>query len=216
MKLKNAKERDGCIGSSFDEEEALACNGQSEVAPGLGAMLPSVYLIETAMQCETVAVEYSVSGLDLASRRHRRMDSRRDVLGCSRKRKERLDNLEKKDRNLHQHEIRDAKTERRNDGEKALNGLLRTNVHQKSRQEALDTKGSFREVPPAVSPFSCLNYFKSFQPGVQQNSSRRRTAQPHGSLFIAASKFNVRTSEAILWNDRASLRKTGVAPATDL
>jgi hypothetical protein len=36
MKLKNVAESGGCIGSSSDEEEALACNGQSEVAPGLG------------------------------------------------------------------------------------------------------------------------------------------------------------------------------------
>jgi hypothetical protein len=37
------------------------------------------------------------------------MDSRRDVLGCSRKRKERLDNLEKEDREPPRHEIRDPK-----------------------------------------------------------------------------------------------------------
>jgi hypothetical protein len=37
------------------------------------------------------------------------MDSRRDVLGCSRKRKERLDNLEKEDREPPRHEIRNPK-----------------------------------------------------------------------------------------------------------
>jgi hypothetical protein len=103
-------------------------------------MLPSVYLIETAMQRETVAVKYSVSGLDLANRRNRRMDSRRDVLGCSRKRKERLDNLEKKDRNLHQHEIRNARTERRNNGEKALNGLLRRTCAKNPARRPLTRK----------------------------------------------------------------------------
>jgi hypothetical protein len=46
----------------FFAEEALACNSQSEVAPGLGVK-PSVYLIETALQRETVAAEYSVSCL---------------------------------------------------------------------------------------------------------------------------------------------------------
>jgi hypothetical protein len=46
----------------FLAEEALACIRQSEVAPGLGEK-PSANLIETALQRETVAAEYSVSCL---------------------------------------------------------------------------------------------------------------------------------------------------------
>jgi hypothetical protein len=53
----------------FLAEEALACFCQSEVAPRLGE-IPSVNLIETAWQCETVAAEYSVSCL---AKRHERL-----------------------------------------------------------------------------------------------------------------------------------------------
>ena len=52
---------------------------QSECPRGLGLEMPSVILIETAGVCETVAVEYSVSGLHgLTDCRFWQADSRRD------------------------------------------------------------------------------------------------------------------------------------------
>jgi hypothetical protein len=91
--------RVGCIGPSL-AEEALACNSQSEVAPGLGVK-PSVNLIETALQRETVAAEYSVS----CQSRHERLPLcavvfTKGCVGVQPQGKERLDNLEKKDRDI--------------------------------------------------------------------------------------------------------------------
>ena len=91
--------RDGCIGPSSSEEEALAAQGQPEQPSG-PADSAGVALIEAACVRETVEPEYSVSGLrgpgrlpNTGRRIHEGMD-----MGCSRTRKERLDNLAKQDR----------------------------------------------------------------------------------------------------------------------
>ena len=88
------------------EEEALATRGQSEVPLGLGPE-PGVQLIETAtcprdgrkriLRARLAAAPKS-NGRGRNACRNGQSDPRRDVLGCSRNRKERLDNLENEDR----------------------------------------------------------------------------------------------------------------------
>ena len=81
------------------EEEALATQGQPEQPSG-PADSAGVTLIEAVCARETVVPEYSVSGparswtaADCSRRIHEGMD-----MGCSRRRKERLDNLAQQDR----------------------------------------------------------------------------------------------------------------------
>ena len=86
--MENAKEESKYAQSRlhrpFQREEALARKASLRWHLDL-AHQPSVSLIETAMRSKTVAVEYSVSGLNnLNDCRNRHSDSRRDVLGCSR------------------------------------------------------------------------------------------------------------------------------------
>jgi hypothetical protein len=77
--------RNGCIGPSSREEEALACRASLRCHVD-SALLRSVSLIETALQCETVAENpwCQVPAWDLSDCPMRQTYSRRDVLGCSR------------------------------------------------------------------------------------------------------------------------------------
>ena len=88
----------GCIGPSSDEEEALACKASLN-SPVDSAIWPSVALNETAMQSETVAAEYSVSGFYGPDRPPQMADGfTKGCVGVQPRGKERLDNLEKEDR----------------------------------------------------------------------------------------------------------------------
>lgn len=88
----------GCIGPSSNEEEALACKA-SLTSPVDSAISPSVTLIETAMQSETVAAEYSVSGSCEPGRPPATVDGfTKGCVGVQPRGKERLDNLERLDR----------------------------------------------------------------------------------------------------------------------
>ena len=84
---------DGCIGPSSLEEEALAAQGQPEKPSG-PADSAGVALIEAACVRETVAQNtwcqdrWSWTAAGFSRRVHEGMD-----MGCSRIRKERLDNL---------------------------------------------------------------------------------------------------------------------------
>jgi hypothetical protein len=96
------------------------------------------------LQCETVAKNTRCQVLaDLTGRREWRMDSRRDVLGCSRKEKNGATTSKRKTvttnpktrfPNIQQH------------WPKKPDRALAIGVRKKIHQEALDKKDSFREV----------------------------------------------------------------------
>ena len=116
------------------------------------------------MQSETVAAEYSVSGFCGPDRPPQMADGfTKGCVGVQPRGKERLDNLEKKDRERHLLEIRNPTTKRGKTGEKSPCGTFALTVRQKSRQEALDTMDSFRDG---------LSYYKPFGLSDESNNTK--------------------------------------------
>ena len=98
------------------------------------------------MQSETVAAEYLVSG-SCGPDRPPPMAAgfTKGCVGVQPRGKERLDNLEKRDRDRHWFEVRNPTIKRGKTREKSPCGTFALTVRQKSRQEALDTIDSFRD-----------------------------------------------------------------------
>ena len=94
------------------------------------------------MQSETVAAEYSVSGFCGSDRPPPMVAGfTKGCVGVQPRGKERLDNLEKKDRKRHWRQ--GHKTRKKQ--EKSPQGTFALTARQKSRQETLDTMDSFRD-----------------------------------------------------------------------
>ncbi len=119
------------------------------------ALLQSVRLIETALQCEMVAENprCQVPARGLGDCRLRQTYSRRDVLGCSREDREKNGSTTSKKKTVTTptpipRVLDDSPTSRSKKPHPASALGVRTN----KRQEPLDKTGSFREVPPARFP----------------------------------------------------------------
>jgi hypothetical protein len=135
-------------------EEALACRASLKCHLA-SALLRSVSLIETALQCETVAknprCQVPTWGLDDC--RIRQTYSRRDVLGCSRENREKNGSTTSKKKTVTTptpipRVLDDSPTPR----SKKPHPASALGVRTKKRQEPLDKTGSFREVAPNQSP----------------------------------------------------------------
>ena len=112
-------------------------------------------MIETALPCETVAEESSVSGPPRAwtAARQGQTHSRRDVLGCSRKEKNGSTTSKNKTvTTRHPARPRYQNLEPRPTKRHAAVSAL--GVRKKTHQKPLDTKGPFRDVPPDPQPKS--------------------------------------------------------------
>jgi hypothetical protein len=139
-------------------EEALACRASLRCHLD-SALLRSVSLIETALQCETVAENprCQVPAWGLGDCRIRQTYSRRDVLGCSREDREKNGSTTSKKKTVTTptpipRVLDDSPTfsSTKPDPASALG------VRTKKRQEPLDKTGSFREVAPGDSaPTAC-------------------------------------------------------------
>ena len=112
----------------------------------------------------------------------RQADSRRDVLGCSRRRKERLDNLENQDRD-NRTEPRSFTNKKRRNAKKTPLRFVAWSVCAKNRREALDAKGSFRDRVPKNDPFFGTPLAVPYQTVPPSNLGRWEVAWqrgPHG------------------------------------
>ena len=119
------------------------------------ALLRSVSLIETALQCETVAENprCQVPAWGLGDCRIRQTYSRRDVLGCSREIREKNGSTTSKKKTVTTptfipRVLDDSRTLRSKKPHPASTFGVRTKKHQ----EPLDKTGSFRDVAPAGKP----------------------------------------------------------------
>ena len=132
-------------------EEALACRASLRWHLD-SALLWSVRLIETALQCETVAENprCQIPTWDLGDCCSRQTHSRRDVLGCSRDDREKNGSTTSKKKTA----TTPTRIPRVLDDSPTLSSkkphpASALGVRTKKRQEPLDKTGSFREVPPA-------------------------------------------------------------------
>jgi hypothetical protein len=135
--------------------EALACRASLKCHLD-SALLRSVSLIETALQCETVAKNprCQVPAWGLGGCRIRQTYSRRDVLGCSRDDREKNGSTTSNKKTvttptLIPRVLDDSPTFR----SKKPHPASALGVRTKKRQEPLDKTGSFREVALTLSPF---------------------------------------------------------------
>ena len=141
-------------------EEALACRVSLRCHVD-SALLRSVSLIETALQCETVAENprCQVPAWGLGDCRIRQTYSRRDVLGCSREIREKNGSTTSKKKTVTTptfipRVLDDSRTLRSKKPHPASAFGVRTKKHQ----EPLDKTGSFRDVAPdGVTRFVCQN-----------------------------------------------------------
>jgi hypothetical protein len=131
-------------------EEALACRVSLRCHVD-SALLRSVSLIETALQCETVAENprCQVPAWGLGDCRIRQTYSRRDVLGCSREIREKNGSTTSKKKTVTTptfipRVLDDSRTLRSKKPHPASAFGVRTKKHQ----EPLDKTGSFRDVAP--------------------------------------------------------------------
>ena len=134
-------------------EEALACRVSLRCHVD-SALLRSVSLIETALQCETVAENprCQVPAWGLGDCRIRQTYSRRDVLGCSREIREKNGSTTSKKKTVTTptfipRVLDDSRTLRSKKPHPASAFGVRTKKHQ----EPLDKTGSFRDVAPGVA-----------------------------------------------------------------
>ncbi len=117
------------------------------------ALLRSVSLIETALQREMVAEEYSVSGPQRiwAAAATRQTYSRRDVLGCRREEKNGATTSKRKTMTTCSF-LRILDNDNPQPCSQKPSGTPAIKVREKIHQEPLDTTDSFREVAPARTP----------------------------------------------------------------